>query len=100
MALTGSHRLLGFLLLFMLLPLAKAAPTVTATVDTNTVTAGELIHLSVTVSSDSQMQLEDIKLPIIPGFSFLDSSVNQQLQQKIVNGEVEMVMCKFEMVLL
>lgn len=98
MALTGSHRLLSLItLLFLLSPWAKAAPAVTATVDTNTVTSGELIHLSVTVSSDSQMQLEDIKLPIIPGFAFVDSSVNQQLQQKIVNGEVEMVISQVYM---
>lgn len=63
-----------------------AAPKVQATVDSNNVDLGQVVEFSISVSSDSQMSVGDLRLPQLDGFDLLNSS--QQSRHSIINGEV------------
>jgi len=87
--------LTGKMLLFtalMFLSKAFAEPKVVATVDSNNVGLGEVVQLTLSISSDSQMSLGDIRLPPLEGFDLLNSSVSQSARQMIINGQMEMVL--------
>lgn len=65
---------------------AQSGVEVQATVDRNQVGVGDVINLSVSVSSKETLNLEEPGLPDIPGFELINTSTGVETRSSYVNG--------------
>lgn len=73
--------------LFFALNAWAAEVDVQANVDRNKVGQGDVINLIVSVSSASSINVNEPRLPAMPGFELINSSTSQQTSSSYVNGQ-------------
>ena len=76
-----------FTLVLMLVPLrAQEGVEVTATVDRNQVGLGDVINLTVSVSAQDSVNVQDPQLPNISGIELLNTSTGVETRSSFTNG--------------